>query len=312
MNINNERVLDCLALDVNEINQGNIGKEGKLILGNTWTSLEKIANASIDLTITSPPYNKQGKKQRGWLVKDVKYDKYIDSLSEPVYQKNQVAVLDEIYRVTVYGGSLFYNHKVRCDKGIMIHPMDWLRKTKWSIRQEIVWDRIIAANIRGWRFWQVEERIYWLYKPIGNNIIGKELESKSAKLSSVWRGVPESGKKNEHPAPFPLWLPARIIISLLSKENECVILDPYSGSGTTAVASKLLGHKYIGIDRSEYYIKMSSDRLDNYTREINSINEELALHKVDKTFRERKASGDYLGKYSKKDKDLQHKLFPES
>ena len=42
--------------------------------------------------------------------------------------------------------------------------MDWLRKTKWTVKQEIIWDRVIAANIRGWRFWQVEERIYWLYK----------------------------------------------------------------------------------------------------------------------------------------------------
>ena len=312
MDFTNERVVDCLVLGIHEINQGNIGQEGKLILGNTRTSLEKIDTASINLTITSPPYNKQGKNRKGRLVKDVGYDKYKDALPESSYQKNQIAVLDELHRTTVSGGSLFYNHKVRWDKGVMIHPMDWLRKTKWVIRQEIVWDRIIAGNIRGWRFWQIEERIYWLYKPIGNNIIGRELESKSAKLSSVWRAQPESGQKNKHPAPFPLWLPTRIIISLLSEETECVILDPYSGSGTTAVASKLLGHKYIGIDISESYIKMSSERLDNAMREIHSISEELALHKVDKTFNERKASGDYLGKYSEEHEDLQHKLFPES
>ena len=57
----------------------------------------------------------------------------------------------------------------------MLHPIDWLRKTKWVIRQEIIWDRMIAANIRGWRFWQVDERIYWLYKPKNGNIIGEEL-----------------------------------------------------------------------------------------------------------------------------------------
>jgi len=53
----------------------------------------------------------------------------------------------------------------------MLHPILWLNATNWTIRQEIIWNRQIAANIRGWRFWQIEERIYWLYKPINNNKI---------------------------------------------------------------------------------------------------------------------------------------------
>lgn len=69
-------------------------------------------------------------------------------------------MLNELYRITKPGGSFFYNHKIRWEKGLLLHPMDWLRKTNWIIRQEIIWDRMIAANIRGWRFWQVDERIY--------------------------------------------------------------------------------------------------------------------------------------------------------
>ena len=185
----------------------------------------------------------------------------------------------------------------------MYHPMDWLRKTRWTVKQEIIWDRMIAGNIRGWRFWQVEERIYWLYKPIGDYLIGKELESKDAKLTSIWRGVPENGKKNPHPAPFPLWLPARVIISILGTESQGIVLDPYIGSGTTAVAAKLLGHKYIGIDRSEAYLNATSARLDKSQSEMSKIQEELALHEVGTTFKERKSKGQNVGKFRPTDVD---------
>ena len=234
-------------------------------------------------------------------MKNVVYDVYKDVLPESEYQQNQVNVLDEIYRVTVPGGSFFYNHKIRWDRGYMYHPMDWLRKTKWTVKQEIIWDRMIAGNIRGWRFWQVEERIYWLYKPIGDHLIGKELQSCDAKLTSIWRGVPENGRKNPHPAPFPLWLPARVIISILDSETQGIVLDPYIGSGTTAVAAKLLGHKYIGIDRSEEYLKMTNERLDNANREMPKIQKELALHEIKTTFKERKSKGKNVGKYRGKD-----------
>ena len=179
----------------------------------------------------------------------------------------------------------------------MYHPMDWLRSTKWIVKQEIIWDRVIAANIRGWRFWQVEERIYWLYKPIGNYLIGKELKSSDAKLTSIWRGVPENGKKNPHPAPFPLWLPARVIVSILGTDTPGVVLDPYIGSGTTAVAAKLLGHEYIGIDRSEAYLDMTRERLANAQNEMPKIQEELALRDVQTTFKQRKSKGMNVGKH---------------
>ena len=238
------------------------------------------------------------------------YDTYKDAVSEPEYQQNQVNVLDEIYRVTAPGGSFFYNHKIRWDRGNMYHPMDWLRKTKWTVKQEIIWDRMIAGNIRGWRFWQVEERIYWLYKPIDNHLIGKELASKDAKLTSIWRGVPESGKKNPHPAPFPLWLPARVIISILGSETQGIVLDPYIGSGTTAIAANLLGHKYVGIDRSEEYMKMTSERLDNANREMPKIQAELSLHEIQTTFKERKSKGKNVGKYRNKDDNTDEQKIP--
>ena len=266
----------------------------RLILGDTLTELRKLPADIVDVGVTSPPYNKQ-EKHKGWLVKNVVYDAYKDAVPEAEYQQNQVDALNEIYRITAPGGSFFYNHKIRWERGEMFHPMDWLRRTNWTVKQEIIWDRVLAANIRGWRFWQVDERIYWLYKPVGSHLIGKELKSVDAKLTSIWRGVPEG--KNPHPAPFPLWLPARVIIAILGADAPGVVLDPYVGSGTTAVAAKLLGHRYIGIDRSEAYIQMAQDRLLNAQSEMAAVQKELDLRTVETTFSARKSKGMNVGKH---------------
>ncbi|MBI4654547.1 MAG: site-specific DNA-methyltransferase [Nitrospirae bacterium] len=267
----------------------------EIIKGDALTVLKTFNSDFIDVGVTSPPYNKQ-EKHKGWLVKNVKYDSYKDIKSEEEYEEEQINVLNEIFRITKEGGSFFYNHKTRWEKGTMIHPMKWLLKTKWTIRQEIIWDRMIAANIRGWRFWQVDERIYWLYKPIRNNKIGKELESKNALLTSIWRFSPESGQKNTHPAPFPITLPVRIITSILN-DNDGIVLDPYCGSGTTLVAAKLLNKKFIGIDISEEYIQHAKQRLQNASFEKKAIQEELQKHIVQKTFKQRKQNGEFTGRH---------------
>lgn len=272
------------------------GYKNKIIINNTLKALKSLPDIIVDVGVTSPPYNKQ-EKNKGWLVKNVVYSDYEDRLPEDEYQNNQIEVLNEIYRITKPGGAFFYNHKTRWENGQMFHPMDWLRKTKWVIRQEIIWDRSIAANIRGWRFWQLDERIYWLHKSADNlDKKGIELESRHALLGSIWRFPPE--RNIQHPAPFPLLLPTRIIYSILNGAKG-LVLDPYMGSGTTAVAAKLLGHDYIGIDISKEYVRYAKNRIKNCEHERSVVNQEIELHKVRKTFAERKKDGAFVGRHRK-------------
>ncbi len=255
----------------------------RVICGDVLEVLKTIPDNSIDLGITSPPYNKK-EKHGGWLVEKVIYKGYKDKMPEEDYQQWQIEVLNELYRITKVGGSFFYNHKVRYENGKMIHPIEWLTKTKWNIWQEIIWNRKIAGNIRGWRFWQIEERIYWLVK--GKP---KELDSKHAKLTNIWEIRPEKGHK-EHPAVFPLELPTRIIYSLL-EDKPGIVIDPFCGTGTTLVAAKLLGKHYIGIDISPDYVEYAKKRLENAEKERIRVLNELRLHKVEMTFKERKQKG---------------------
>lgn len=264
-----------------------------ILQGDTLLKLKELLDNSIDMGVTSPPYNKQENK-KGWLVANVKYDSSSDKKNETVYQQEQIDVLNELYRIIKPGDSFFYNHKIRWERGVLLHPISWLSKTKWNLRQEIIWDREIAANIRGWRFWQVEERIYWLQKPKNNkDLIGEELKSKHALLTSIWKIRPE--QKINHPAPFPIELPTRCIYSIMN-DKKGIIIDPYAGSGTTLVSAKLLGHDYIGIEISKEYIKIAEERLKNYKQEQAKVNKELSLHIVKETFKDKKARGLYSHK----------------
>lgn len=262
-----------------------------ILNGDTLSILRTLPEGIFDVGVTSPPYNK-GERDKGWLVDKVIYDTANDRKDEAQYQKEQIDVLNELYRVTRRGGSFFYNHKLRWVRGRMIHPYEWVSKTSWVIRQEIIWHRKIAGNIRGWRFWQVDERIFWLCKPRDgeeSEPIGKELKSKHAKLTSIWEIRPES-KIDWIPDPFPLALPARCIYSVMD-ETKGRVIDPYAGSGTTLVAAKLLGHDFLGIEISEEYRERALERLANAESERKYLLEELKLHQVELTFRERKERG---------------------
>jgi len=256
----------------------------ELLIGETLKTLQLIDSDYFDLAITSPPYNKRN--NQGQIIKKVKYDSYDDNLPEDVYQSRQIEVINEVYRTLKPGGSFFYNHKCRWDEGNMIHPILWLSKTNFMIKQEIVWNRKITGNLRGWRFWQTDERIYWLYKP-NHSKIGKELLPKHANATAIWDIMPEN--KNPHPAPFPLELPTRIIYSIFDNDKDKIVLDPYCGSGTVALSATLFGCNYVGIDISENYIKMAKERLNNVEDYRQKYQNEIDNHFIKGiTYQERK------------------------
>ena len=128
-----------------------------------------------------------------------------------------------------------------------------MTKTKWNIREEIVWNRGSGPEISGYRFIQTDERIFWLCKGAKH----PRLPRKCAEWTSVWKFGPEM--RNPHPAPYPIQLPTRCIHAVMQEPG--VVLDPYSGSGTTGLVANLLGHDYIGFDLSEEYHVMARKRI---------------------------------------------------
>lgn len=257
-------------------------ENNRIYLGDTLQTLRGFPDNFFDITVTSPPYNKMGAS--GGLVKEVKYHKSSDIQDENEYQVDQIAVLNELWRVTKPSGHIFYNHKLRWVDGVMIHPIGWIFQSKWvgNIRQEIIWDRGIAGNLRGWRFWQMEERIFWMQKGI---VKGSELPSRHAKMTSIWKIRPDSN--SVHPAPFPIEIPTRCIYSIADLTKGLNVLDPYCGSGTTLSAARMMDHNYVGIDISPEYVNLAELRLMT-SDDITRVTMEQNLHNVKKSYKSRK------------------------
>lgn len=215
------------------------------------SNLYFIQDNTVDLTVTSPPYNIGAKNGKGRVLwGGITYDTSKDAMPEEEYQEWQVEVLDELFRVTRPGGSLFYNHKIRNRKGQGIHPMNWIARSKWTFRQQITWDRGSTHNKEMSYFWPHDELIFWLTKGTDDVYLSPE----GARMSTIWRFGFETN--TDHPAPFPRTLPLRCILAA-SKPGD-VILDPFAGSFTTCAAAKELGRRSIGVDISKTYVRKFS------------------------------------------------------
>ena len=214
-------------------------------------TMARMPDNFIDLTVTSPPYNLGAKHHTGSKVFNA-YDSYTDDMPEDKYQEEQIKVLNELFRVTKEGGSLMYNHKNRIREGIQISPYEWLFKTEWTIKQEIVWFNG-SQNFDKCRFYPMTERIFWLSKGKDTNFLNTINQHDLLKDEAV-------GTNKEHKRSFPLNLARRFILCFPSSE---IIYDPYMGSGTTAIASIEENKNYIGSEISEISCNQADKRIKN-------------------------------------------------
>ena len=210
----------------------------------------------FDLCITSPPYN-LGKTHHTGNKKFIAYEEFIDDLPELEYQDNQIKVLNELYRVTKEGGSVMYNHKNRIRKGLQISPYEWIFKTDWDIKQEIVWFNG-SQNFDKCRFYPMTERIFWLSKGIQTDFINTINQHDILKDLAV-------GTNKDHKRAFPLSLAERFLLCFPNSKN---IIDIYSGSGTTAIASHNLNKNFIGCEISKTSFDNSIKRINNHVSQL--------------------------------------------
>lgn len=250
----------------------------KIHLCDCLEGFKQLDDNSIDLIVTSPPYNLGDKKggQNNLWNSNIDYENYTDARDEDDYQNWQLDLLKEMYRVLKPGGSLFYNHKVRSRNNQGILPSSWLLKSDLTFRQLIIWDRMGSVNVNITHYLPTTELIYWMTKGTENVRFSRQtyqLETGKNRgqivpLTEVWQV--KADMDNDHPAPFSLEIPMRIIPSvmggdeMMKKYGNIIVLDPFMGSGTTAIAAKRCGANWIGFEMSEKYINMANQRIDKY------------------------------------------------
>ena len=228
--------------------------------------LAALPAARAQLVITSPPYNL-----------DINYKNHKDDLSEAQYYGWLDEVWRECLRILEPGGRICINMgenkrgELQCPPHVRF--AEQLVAAGALYRGMFIWNKHNAASKTAWGSWRSAANPHIV--PTHEYIIvfsktQYKLEARARKndisagefitcKDSIWNFGPESKKRLEHPAPFPVQLPARLI-RFYSYCGD-MIIDPFAGSGTVGVAAKLLGRNYYLIDNSEKYCAAAAARL---------------------------------------------------
>ena len=253
---------DKKVLDKNE-NDFPDKLENTFILGYA-KNMKELPDNSVHLMITSPPYNVS--------------KEYDEDLSLKEYLQLLENSFRETYRVLVNGGRACIN-VANLGRKPYIPLSDYISKIMleigFNMRGEIIWNKAASASpSTAWGSWQsaanpilrdVHEYIlvfskgdYKREKGEKQNSISKEQFMEWTK--SIWTMNAESARRIGHPAPFPEELPNRLI-QLYSFKGD-IILDPFMGSGTTAVSALKTDRKFVGYDISKEYIDLAKKRIE--------------------------------------------------
>lgn len=234
----------------------------KIICSSSELMLE-IPDNSVDLMITSPPYNVSKEYDE-----DLSLDEYLELLQK---------VFLETYRVLVNGGRACIN-VANVGRKPYIPLSDYLSRIMidigFNMRGEIIWNKASSASpSTAWGSWKsasnpILRDIHEYILVFSKGDYKKNRKNKENTISrddfiewtkSIWTMKAESAKRIGHPAPFPEELPHRLI-QLYSYKGD-VILDPFMGSGTTALASLKSDRNFIGYEVKEEYVRLAYDRL---------------------------------------------------
>ena len=227
-------------------------------------TMGRLADNSVDLVITSPPYNmnlriRNGRYCSRQIVKELstKYVGFSDNLPIEDYYNFHSKVLRELLRV---GDLVFYNVQIVTGSKRSVFKM--IGEFADSLKDIIIWDKgsgqpAMQKQVlnRATELLLVFEKDY----PISRQF-RKRGRFERGTLSDIWRIPPERSVAEGHGAVFPQEL-VRTIIDNFSDEGD-TIYDPFMGTGTTAVAAKQKGRHYIGSEINQEYIEVSKERLN--------------------------------------------------
>ncbi len=224
--------------------------------------MQQLPGGCVALMVTSPPYN-VGKDYDS----DLSLDEYLALLHR---------VFAETYRVLEPGGRVAVNVANLGRKPYLPlnhHVASILSDIGYLLRGEIIWQKAKAAGGScAWGSWQsaknptlrdLHEYVIVASKESYRRVrVGEDSIDKDEFLDatvSVWNIQPESAKRVGHPAPFPVALPRRLIELYTFRDD--LVLDPFMGAGSTAVAAVETGRHYVGYDTEEAYLETAQARI---------------------------------------------------
>jgi site-specific DNA-methyltransferase (adenine-specific) len=240
----------------------------KIFNGDCLDLFSNIPDNTIDMCFADPPFNL-----------NKKYNSYHDNMDVKQYLDWCSLWINEMVRVTKPSGSIFLHNIPRW----LTHYSQILNEVAF-FRHWIAWDaptapmgKSLQPGHYGVLFYTKKEKkskIYELRAPhkrdrktgrLQKDYGGKKdlLHPFGPLLSDVWTDIHRirhNSKRDPHPCQLPIHLLERII--LLSTDENDVVLDPFLGTGTTALAAKRLGRKYVGFELDEEYAVIATQKLE--------------------------------------------------
>lgn len=209
---------------------------------------ERVEDGSVSAFVTSPPYNKNLTTQ------EESRDLYEDDIDESEYRDFLNDVFSEAYRVLSDDGHLFVNLKNRINDGVL-NPPFWFHTlqsiSQFALRSYAIWNITGNFDSSGKRFPNDYEVVFH-YTKSSDKADYEWTQPSPDKNTSVWdigHVMGQSSGRSDHPAQYPVELVERCIIPATSPDD--VVLDPFMGSGTTAVAAIQNDRNYVGFELDE-------------------------------------------------------------
>lgn len=245
------------------------------IFNNKWeTILPQIPDNSIDIVITSPPYNVNLGNNK---FKKDSYDDFDDNMPYDKFLEWMESLFTECYRILKSGGRICINigDKKQSKEVTHVDFINIMKEIGFLMLCPIVWNKRQIGNRTAWGSYKSPampcfptpfEYIIVMCKDTlrhegDSNKITVSAKDFQKSAIALWEFPPDTQmmKKWGHPASFPEELPRRLIHQLTYAED--IVLDPFSGSGTTCTVAKKLNRKYIGIEKSNKYYQTSLRRI---------------------------------------------------
>jgi len=241
----------------------------RILCGDAGRVLQSIPDGSVDIIITSPPYN-FGQSYAG--------DPNDDTHEWNAYFSQLYAVWRECARILKPGGRIAVNIQPLFSDYIPTHHIisSQLRKLGLLWKAEILWEKNnYNAKYTAWGSWKSPSMPYLKYTWEFIEIFDKETHKKGGMREDIditaaefkewvigkWNIPPETRMKDHgHPAMFPEEIPRRLL-KLFSYRGD-LVLDPFNGAGTTTLVAWKNSRRFIGIDVSLQYCQKAIERIE--------------------------------------------------
>jgi site-specific DNA-methyltransferase (adenine-specific) len=248
----------------------------RIICGDAQHALSLIPDRSIDIIITSPPYN---------FGHAYAQDSHNDTREWNEYYAKLLTVWRECERVLKPGGRIAVNVQPLFSDYVPTHHIISRQLAALGLlwKAEFLWEKNnYNAKYTAWGSWKSPSMPYIKYTWEFIEVFDKETHKKAGRREDIditaeefkewvlgrWSFPPEIRMKDyDHPAMFPEELPRRLM-KLFSYKND-IVLDPFNGAGTTTLVAVKLRRRFIGMDISQQYCDMALRRVAEVTRGAN-------------------------------------------